>query len=455
MFDLNEEERASLRECSNHLGRGRNCAGGPLGRLLNAFEAGPDTSAAIFPSLNLMLVLHHAILEEGDRFILSKGHAAGAYYVTLWTLGRLEDSDLRQFHGDRTRLAVIRRRRGSTTSCSPREALGHGVSLGGRPRPGQAFEVGAGPCLLPHLRRRVERGLVLGGLIFARHHKLDNLTVLVDLNGLQGFGTTREVADLEPLAGSSRRSAFRPRRSTAMTSWPSRGAANRRTGPDVIVAHTRKGCGVSFMEDRMEWHYLPMTEVPVRAGRTGNRSKHAKRILPGPGRGLLPPRVRLPDRRPGFQGLRAACATRSGSRFINAGVAEAEHGLGGRGPGALRGFVPGSTASRLLFTPGLLNRCATSCLHRLPVVLVGNGGGYGYGVMGATHHALEDYGALLCLPHLRAYVPAFEEDVPRWLTSYSRIPPRLPAAGAFRRTRGRARFPRTPPGASFRTGPAG
>ena len=51
------------------------------------------------------------------------------------------------------------------------------------------------------------------------------------------------------------------------------------------------------------------------------------------------------------------------------------------------------------------------CLHRLPVVLVGNGGGYGYGVMGATHHALEDYGSLLCLPHLRAYVPAFDSDI--------------------------------------------
>ena len=51
------------------------------------------------------------------------------------------------------------------------------------------------------------------------------------------------------------------------------------------------------------------------------------------------------------------------------------------------------------------------CLHRLPVVLVGNGGGFGYGVMGATHHALEDYGALLCLPHLRAYVPAFAGDL--------------------------------------------
>ena len=51
------------------------------------------------------------------------------------------------------------------------------------------------------------------------------------------------------------------------------------------------------------------------------------------------------------------------------------------------------------------------CLHRLPVVLVGNGGGYGYGVMGATHHALEDYGAVLCLPSLRAYVPAFDGDL--------------------------------------------
>jgi transketolase len=51
------------------------------------------------------------------------------------------------------------------------------------------------------------------------------------------------------------------------------------------------------------------------------------------------------------------------------------------------------------------------CLHGLPVVIVGNGGGYGYGVMGATHHALEDYGTLLCLPNLRAYVPAFDSDV--------------------------------------------
>jgi transketolase len=49
--------------------------------------------------------------------------------------------------------------------------------------------------------------------------------------------------------------------------------------------------------------------------------------------------------------------------------------------------------------------------HNLPVKIVGNGGGYGYGVMGPTHHAIEDYGVLLTLPNLRAYIPAFAEDV--------------------------------------------
>uniref|UniRef100_Q02BA8 Transketolase, central region n=1 Tax=Solibacter usitatus (strain Ellin6076) TaxID=234267 RepID=Q02BA8_SOLUE len=51
------------------------------------------------------------------------------------------------------------------------------------------------------------------------------------------------------------------------------------------------------------------------------------------------------------------------------------------------------------------------CLHRLPVHLVGNGGGYGYGVMGSTHHAIEDYGVLLALQGMRAYVPASDADL--------------------------------------------
>ncbi len=49
--------------------------------------------------------------------------------------------------------------------------------------------------------------------------------------------------------------------------------------------------------------------------------------------------------------------------------------------------------------------------HKLPVKLIGNGGGYGYGVMGPTHHAIEDYGVLLTLPMMQVFIPAFDEDV--------------------------------------------
>ena len=50
--------------------------------------------------------------------------------------------------------------------------------------------------------------------------------------------------------------------------------------------------------------------------------------------------------------------------------------------------------------------------HHLPVRLIGNGGGYGYGVMGPTHHAIEDYGILLTLPNMGVYVPVFDQDIP-------------------------------------------
>ena len=51
------------------------------------------------------------------------------------------------------------------------------------------------------------------------------------------------------------------------------------------------------------------------------------------------------------------------------------------------------------------------CFHDLPVKLIGNGGGYGYGVMGPTHHAIEDYGILLALPNMSVYVPVFDQDL--------------------------------------------
>ncbi len=59
--------------------------------------------------------------------------------------------------------------------------------------------------------------------------------------------------------------------------------------------------------------------------------------------------------------------------------------------------------------------------HDLPVKIIGNGGGYGYGVMGPTHHAIEDYGILLTLPNMRVFVPAFNEDVVKVIEAASQL----------------------------------
>jgi transketolase len=100
-----------------------------------------------------------------------------------------------------------------------------------------------------------------------------------------------------------------------------------------------------------------------------------------------------------------------GPRFINAGIAEQNMvsvaaGLAGEG---LRPWV--YSIAPFVYARPFEQIRNDVCLHDLPVVLVGNGGGYGYGVMGSTHHAIEDYGALLSLPNMHAWVPAFDGDV--------------------------------------------
>jgi len=99
-------------------------------------------------------------------------------------------------------------------------------------------------------------------LIFAHQHQLDNLTFIVDFNGLQGFGSTREVADLEPLADKFR--AFEVQSFEVDGHNQAALAAvldSHEPGLRAVVAHTEKGHGVSFMANRMEWHYLPLTEA--------------------------------------------------------------------------------------------------------------------------------------------------------------------------------------------------
>lgn len=113
----------------------------------------------------------------------------------------------------------------------------------------------------------------------------------------------------------------------------------------------------------------------------------------------------------GYRALEAL-RDRLGNRFINAGVAEQNMVSVAAGL-AKCGFRPWVySIAPFIYARALEQIRNDVCLHNLPVVMVGNGGGYGYGVMGATHHALEDYGILLTLPRLTVHLPAFDSDLP-------------------------------------------
>ena len=195
---------------------------------------------------------------ERDRFVLSKGHACVAVWAALGLRGFFPEAELETFYQNGTRLA------GHITSGAPgvevsTGSLGHGLSLAcgmalAAKRSGAAHRVFAllsdGEC---------DEGSTWEAALFAPHHRLDNLVVVVDYNRIQSLGHVRDVLDLEPLAG--KWSAFGweaeavDGHDLAALDRALRAAPSTPGRPRCVVAKTVKGKGVSFMEDRLLWHY--------------------------------------------------------------------------------------------------------------------------------------------------------------------------------------------------------
>lgn len=100
-----------------------------------------------------------------------------------------------------------------------------------------------------------------------------------------------------------------------------------------------------------------------------------------------------------------------GDRFINAGVAE-QNMASMAASLAYEGFVPFIYSISPFITLRPYEQLRNDiCLHNLPVKVVANGGGYGYGIMGSTHHNIEDIGVMRILPNMKVYVPFNSKDV--------------------------------------------
>jgi transketolase len=204
---------------------------------------------------------------ERDRFILSKGHSAGALYATLAHCGFFPLRELETFaarlsplngHPNRTKVP------GVETNTGP---LGHG------------FPVAVGSALAARLQGSARRTFVVLGdgelqegsnweaAMTAAHYGLESLTALVDRNRLQQGARTEDTKRLEPLADKWASFGFEVRVVDGHDFEQLLGAL-RPTGRDgrpvCVIANTTKGKGVSFMEDRAEWHHKVPTEEQVR-----------------------------------------------------------------------------------------------------------------------------------------------------------------------------------------------
>jgi len=226
------------------------------------YQSGVGHIGGNLSALDAMLVVFHEYLSGEDKFILSKGHSAGALYTTLWSLGRLRDQDLEQFHKDDSLLAGHPPAKGIADIQFATGSLGHGLSLAAGTALAFKLKDNATRVVCLTSDGEWQEGSTWEALIFASHHRLFNLTVMVDHNELQGFGSTADVASMSPLW--DRLKGFDVDLQIIDGHDPDAIRAALQVQSQrlkVIVMRTVKGHGVSFMEKRMEWHYLPLTEA--------------------------------------------------------------------------------------------------------------------------------------------------------------------------------------------------
>ena len=229
-------------------------------RLLDMhFRANAGHVGGNLSCLEAIMALHHLVMTPDDQFILSKGHSAGALYVTLWSLGKLSDGDLDSFCKDGTALPGHPSGAGIPGLLFSTGSLGHGPSLSAglamaARHSGKDTRVF---CLCSD--GEWQEGACWEALIFAVHQRLENLTILIDQNGWQGFGSTQEVVSYGDLT--SRLAAFGASVSLVDGHDPSAILSGLASGepekPHIVVLKTVKGRGLPYA-DRLESHYLPI-----------------------------------------------------------------------------------------------------------------------------------------------------------------------------------------------------
>lgn len=213
-------------------------------------------------AIDILTYLYQVWLTPKDQFILSKGHGASSLYATLHHFGILTQEEIATYYKDGTLFPAHPAAHATPAIPAATGSLGHGLPIA----TGMAYSK-------KYLHNQAERiaclvsdgecneGTIWEAALFAGHHELNNLFVIVDANGLQGFGRTEEVLRLEPFHKKWEAFGFEVREINGHDFHEiHRSLEPSSSRPVCVIARTIKGKGVSFMENTLDWHYLSLKE---------------------------------------------------------------------------------------------------------------------------------------------------------------------------------------------------
>lgn len=218
--------------------------------------------------VEILTVLYYGILDidpqspyapERDRFILSKGHAGVALYAILADKGFFDKQYLDTFgkrgtilggHPDMHKVPGVEASTGALGHGFP---FGVGIALGGKfdKKSYRVFILlGDGEC---------QEGSIWEAALFAPHHKLDNVIVIIDYNKFQAMDRLDKIVGLEPLVDKWQSFGWEVKEvdghNIEELQKVFQAAPFVKDKPSVVIAHTIKGKGISFMENAAVWHY--------------------------------------------------------------------------------------------------------------------------------------------------------------------------------------------------------
>lgn len=238
-----------------------------------SYEAGVGHIGSALSTADLLAVLYGGFIDidpanpqapDRDRFLLSKGHASAALYSVLALRGIAPKEELQRYGRPENALCLHPEANTIPGVEFSTGSLGHGLGVATGMALGLRTAAPNARVYVLMSDGELNEGSVWEAAMFASHHRLGNLTAIVDANALQATGPTDEVLSMAPLADKWR--AFKwdvheidghdiPKINETLQM-----ANGRIDKPSIIIARTVKGKGIDFMEGEMTWHYFSMND---------------------------------------------------------------------------------------------------------------------------------------------------------------------------------------------------